>query len=220
MYNYSAPLLWEPRKEIMGLADRLGHLVTSQHHVEVLARALPPVLKCCSVVRGQPWGGRRHDRGPLSHPWQPAGAQPGLGDCHLVDPYPLASGSSAESRGAVGYEVQEPVTAVVAGQRCTWTERRLVIRSPRPERARPRCAPGWPRRRPPWLISRRAAKESRGARSCLRCVRRRKRSWRGIVSKACCGCTMRNTCASVLSGATARCEANTKDDMKVFEASR
>jgi len=31
--------------------------VTSQHHVEVLARALPPVLKCCGVVRRQPGGG-------------------------------------------------------------------------------------------------------------------------------------------------------------------
>jgi transposase len=30
---------------------------------------------------------------------------------------------------AEGYEVHEPVTAVVAGARCTWTERRLVIRS-------------------------------------------------------------------------------------------
>jgi len=30
---------------------------------------------------------------------------------------------------AEGYEVQEPVTAVVAGERCTWTERRLVLRS-------------------------------------------------------------------------------------------
>ena len=38
------------------------------------------------------------------HAWQLAGAQPGLGDRHLVDPYPLASGSSAESRGAVGGE--------------------------------------------------------------------------------------------------------------------
>jgi transposase len=30
---------------------------------------------------------------------------------------------------AEGYEVQEPLTAVVAGERCTWSERRLVIRS-------------------------------------------------------------------------------------------
>ena len=30
---------------------------------------------------------------------------------------------------AEGYEVQEPVTAVVAGESCTWTERRLGIRS-------------------------------------------------------------------------------------------
>src|SRR5262249_44523532 len=30
---------------------------------------------------------------------------------------------------AEGYEVQEPLTAVVAGETCTWTERRLVIRS-------------------------------------------------------------------------------------------
>jgi transposase len=30
---------------------------------------------------------------------------------------------------AEGYEVQEPLTAVVAGKRCTWTERRLVLRS-------------------------------------------------------------------------------------------
>jgi transposase len=30
---------------------------------------------------------------------------------------------------AEGYEVQEPVTAVVAGARCMWTERRLVLRS-------------------------------------------------------------------------------------------
>lgn len=30
---------------------------------------------------------------------------------------------------AEGYEVQEPLTAVVAGEPCTWTERRLVIRS-------------------------------------------------------------------------------------------
>src|SRR5262249_12579639 len=30
---------------------------------------------------------------------------------------------------AEGSEVQEPVTAVVAGERCTWTERRLVLRS-------------------------------------------------------------------------------------------
>ena len=30
---------------------------------------------------------------------------------------------------AEGYEVQEPLTAVVAGERCTWTERRLVLRS-------------------------------------------------------------------------------------------
>jgi transposase len=30
---------------------------------------------------------------------------------------------------AEGYEVQEPLTAVVAGERCMWTERRLVIRS-------------------------------------------------------------------------------------------
>ena len=30
---------------------------------------------------------------------------------------------------AEGYEVHEPVTAVVAGARCTWTERRLVLRS-------------------------------------------------------------------------------------------
>ena len=30
---------------------------------------------------------------------------------------------------AEGYAVQEPVTAVVAGERCTWTARRLVLRS-------------------------------------------------------------------------------------------
>ena len=30
---------------------------------------------------------------------------------------------------AEGYEVPEPLTAVVAGEPCTWTERRLVIRS-------------------------------------------------------------------------------------------
>jgi hypothetical protein len=30
---------------------------------------------------------------------------------------------------AEGYEVQEPLTAVVAGEQCTWIERRLVIRS-------------------------------------------------------------------------------------------
>jgi len=30
---------------------------------------------------------------------------------------------------AEGYEVQEPLSAVVAGETCTWTERRLVIRS-------------------------------------------------------------------------------------------
>lgn len=30
---------------------------------------------------------------------------------------------------AEGYEAQEPLTAVVAGETCTWTERRLVIRS-------------------------------------------------------------------------------------------
>ena len=30
---------------------------------------------------------------------------------------------------AEGYEVQEPLTAVVAGERGTWTERRLVLRS-------------------------------------------------------------------------------------------
>src|SRR5215510_5076772 len=30
---------------------------------------------------------------------------------------------------AEGYEVQEPLTAVVAGETCTWTERRLVLRS-------------------------------------------------------------------------------------------
>jgi transposase len=30
---------------------------------------------------------------------------------------------------AEGYELQEPLTAVVAGETCTWTERRLVIRS-------------------------------------------------------------------------------------------
>ena len=105
---------------------------------------------------------------------------------------------------AEGYEVQEPLTAVVAGERCTWTERRLVIRSPRPARARPRCAPGWPRRRPRWRTSRHAAKASRGARRCARYRRQRKRSWPVIASKACCGCTMRNTCASARSGATAR----------------
>ena len=38
----------------MSLADRLGHLVPSQHHVGVLARALPPVLKCCSMAQRQP----------------------------------------------------------------------------------------------------------------------------------------------------------------------
>jgi nucleotide-binding universal stress UspA family protein len=30
---------------------------------------------------------------------------------------------------AEGYEVQEPLPAVVAGERCTWTARRLVLRS-------------------------------------------------------------------------------------------
>jgi hypothetical protein len=50
----------------MGLADRLSYRVTSQHHVGILARALPPVLKCGGVVRRQPWG-RRHDRGPICH---------------------------------------------------------------------------------------------------------------------------------------------------------
>jgi hypothetical protein len=30
---------------------------------------------------------------------------------------------------AEGYEVQEPLTAVVAGEQYTWTERRLAIRS-------------------------------------------------------------------------------------------
>src|SRR5262249_62179158 len=40
----------------------------------------------------------------LPHPWQLARAQPGLGDRYLVGPYPLPSGSSAESRGAVGGE--------------------------------------------------------------------------------------------------------------------
>jgi hypothetical protein len=41
--------------------------VATQHHGGVLARALPPVLKGCGVVQRQPGGGRRHDRGPISH---------------------------------------------------------------------------------------------------------------------------------------------------------
>ena len=75
------------------------------------------IFHCC-WPKWRGWGAAAVGHA-LAHPWQLAGAQPGLGDCHLVDPYPLASGSLAESRGAVGYEVQEPATAVVAGQRCT-----------------------------------------------------------------------------------------------------
>ena len=53
MYPYSAPLLRELREEIVDLAGRFGHRVTSQPHVGVLARTLSPVLKCCGMVRRQ-----------------------------------------------------------------------------------------------------------------------------------------------------------------------
>jgi transposase len=52
---------------------------------------------------------------------------------------------------AEGYEAQEPLTAVVAGERCTWTARRLLIRSLRPARAS-------------WLPSRHAVQASRDGR--------------------------------------------------------
>src|SRR5262249_15241623 len=37
--------------------------VAAQHHIGVLAHALPPMLKRCGMVQRQPGGGRHHDRG-------------------------------------------------------------------------------------------------------------------------------------------------------------
>jgi len=53
MYPSIAPPMRKPRRESIGLADRLGHQVTSQQHVGVLVRTLSPVLKCCGMGRRQ-----------------------------------------------------------------------------------------------------------------------------------------------------------------------